>query len=251
MLVVVYFVDPRAHRWFQIKGVGSFQPSEFAKPALILFLAYFVSRAVAGDQRPPDAAAGADRGGDARVHGGGGGSGNGAGAGDHGGDRLLGGRPGAALHAARRADGRRRWWSSRYFRAAIASGRVISYLRSGLFEDRDDRHARLGARLRAAVHQRARCQLSAAAIEDRGRHGRRARRRADAGQAEADVPAGCAHRFHLRHGRRGAGVVGLDGGAGGIHGDPVARARGCSCWLATISENIWRWASPCRLWCRR
>jgi len=43
-LVVVYFADPRAHRWFQIKGLGSFQPSEFAKPALILFLAYFVSR---------------------------------------------------------------------------------------------------------------------------------------------------------------------------------------------------------------
>ncbi|HWZ31526.1 MAG TPA: FtsW/RodA/SpoVE family cell cycle protein [Bryobacteraceae bacterium] len=43
-LVVVYFADPRAHRWFQVKGFGSLQPSEFAKPALILFLAYFVSR---------------------------------------------------------------------------------------------------------------------------------------------------------------------------------------------------------------
>jgi cell division protein FtsW len=43
-LVVVYFADPRAHRWFQLKGFGSLQPSEFAKPALILFLAYFVSR---------------------------------------------------------------------------------------------------------------------------------------------------------------------------------------------------------------
>jgi len=44
MLVLVYFLDGRAHRWFQIKGLGSIQPSEFAKPALILFLAYFVSR---------------------------------------------------------------------------------------------------------------------------------------------------------------------------------------------------------------
>ncbi len=43
-LVVVYFADPRAHRWFQLKGLGSLQPSEFAKPALILFLAYFVSK---------------------------------------------------------------------------------------------------------------------------------------------------------------------------------------------------------------
>ncbi len=44
MLVFVYFADPRTHRWFKIPGVGSLQPSEFAKPALILFLAYFVAR---------------------------------------------------------------------------------------------------------------------------------------------------------------------------------------------------------------
>jgi cell division protein FtsW len=43
-LVLVYFADPRAHRWFAIAGVGSFQPSEFAKPALILFVAYFLAR---------------------------------------------------------------------------------------------------------------------------------------------------------------------------------------------------------------
>jgi cell division protein FtsW len=43
-LVLVYFVDSRSHRWFKIGGLGSFQPSEFAKPALILFLAYFISR---------------------------------------------------------------------------------------------------------------------------------------------------------------------------------------------------------------
>jgi cell division protein FtsW len=44
LLVIVYFADPRAHRWFRLGGVGSFQPSEFAKPALILFLAYFIAR---------------------------------------------------------------------------------------------------------------------------------------------------------------------------------------------------------------
>ena len=44
LLVVVYFADPHTHRWFKLPGVGSFQPSEFAKPALILFLAYFIAR---------------------------------------------------------------------------------------------------------------------------------------------------------------------------------------------------------------
>ncbi len=44
LLVIVWFADPRAHRWFQVKGLGSIQPSEFAKPALILFLAYFIAR---------------------------------------------------------------------------------------------------------------------------------------------------------------------------------------------------------------
>ncbi len=44
LLVFVYFADPHTHRWFRIPGVGSLQPSEFAKPALILFLAHFIAR---------------------------------------------------------------------------------------------------------------------------------------------------------------------------------------------------------------
>jgi cell division protein FtsW len=42
MLVMVYFFGSH-HRWFKFAGV-SFQPSEFAKPALIVFLAYFLDR---------------------------------------------------------------------------------------------------------------------------------------------------------------------------------------------------------------
>jgi cell division protein FtsW len=44
LLLAVYVADPSAHRWFRLPGIGSLQPSEFAKPAMILFLAYFVCR---------------------------------------------------------------------------------------------------------------------------------------------------------------------------------------------------------------
>ncbi len=42
LLIAVYFIDPRSHRWIKILGV-SVQPSELAKPALVLFLAWFVT----------------------------------------------------------------------------------------------------------------------------------------------------------------------------------------------------------------
>ncbi len=43
MLLVVYFADSHAHRFLRLGGAG-IQPSEFAKPALILFMAFFITR---------------------------------------------------------------------------------------------------------------------------------------------------------------------------------------------------------------
>src|SRR5258706_2946028 len=43
LLVAVFFLDRshNTHRWIRM-GIFSFQPSELAKPAIILFLAYFL-----------------------------------------------------------------------------------------------------------------------------------------------------------------------------------------------------------------
>lgn len=42
-LVLVYFLDRSAHRWLRLPAF-QLQPSEFAKPALAIFLAWFVTR---------------------------------------------------------------------------------------------------------------------------------------------------------------------------------------------------------------
>src|ERR1700733_4918697 len=42
LLIVVFFADPKQHRWFRL-GFFGLQPSEFAKPAMMLFLAFFIA----------------------------------------------------------------------------------------------------------------------------------------------------------------------------------------------------------------
>ncbi|MGD0581039.1 MAG: FtsW/RodA/SpoVE family cell cycle protein [Bryobacteraceae bacterium] len=43
LLIGVIFADPKAHRWYRL-GSMQFQPSELAKPVLVVFLAWFVAR---------------------------------------------------------------------------------------------------------------------------------------------------------------------------------------------------------------
>jgi cell division protein FtsW len=43
LLAAVYFADPKQHRWIRFGPFGGLQPSEFTKPALAMFLAYFIA----------------------------------------------------------------------------------------------------------------------------------------------------------------------------------------------------------------
>jgi cell division protein FtsW len=43
LLIAVYFLDPNNHRWLRVGGPVGVQPSELAKPALVVFLAFFVT----------------------------------------------------------------------------------------------------------------------------------------------------------------------------------------------------------------
>jgi len=43
MLFAVFFLDPGSHRWLRLKSMTLVQPSELAKPALVVFLAFFVT----------------------------------------------------------------------------------------------------------------------------------------------------------------------------------------------------------------
>lgn len=43
MLIGAYFMDPAQHRWIRFPVMGGLQPAELAKPAVALFLAYFIA----------------------------------------------------------------------------------------------------------------------------------------------------------------------------------------------------------------
>jgi cell division protein FtsW len=43
LLLAAVLTDARAHRWIRLPGFGQLQPSEFAKPVIVLYLAWFVA----------------------------------------------------------------------------------------------------------------------------------------------------------------------------------------------------------------
>src|ERR1700736_6262719 len=43
LLAAVFFLDPANHRWLRLGGPVGVQPSELAKPVLVIFLAFFVT----------------------------------------------------------------------------------------------------------------------------------------------------------------------------------------------------------------
>jgi cell division protein FtsW len=43
LLIAAYFLDPAQHRWIRFPFFGGIQPAEIAKPAVALFLAYFIA----------------------------------------------------------------------------------------------------------------------------------------------------------------------------------------------------------------
>jgi cell division protein FtsW len=43
LLIAVFFLDAKSHRWLRLTGPFGVQPSELAKPALVIFLAFFVT----------------------------------------------------------------------------------------------------------------------------------------------------------------------------------------------------------------
>ncbi len=42
-MLAVYFLDAHQHRWIRLGPLGGLQPSEIAKPALVVFLAFFIA----------------------------------------------------------------------------------------------------------------------------------------------------------------------------------------------------------------
>ena len=222
MLVAVYFLD-RASIAGSAPGRSRCSPSEFAKPALIIFLAYFVTQRLRGHQHPHDAYAGhADRDGGRAV--------------------VVVADLGTAvvLVTDRRTVFFVAGWIRSTSRSPSAAGMLLAavaviakpYRLAGSSAtsipstscwtrlDSDRRRcknyiASLAGRRAIPSYQ---VRQSKIAVGTGGFTGAGLMHR----QAEAALSAGGAHRFHLRGGRRGAGALGVLRGSDRFYRDSVA-----------------------------
>ena len=174
------------HRWIRFGGLFTFQPSELAKPVLVLFLAYFLQTRMHAmdDWKGTILRAAAVRwlfiGADFE------GAGSGHGAGVRGGD-------GADAVSGGGADEVLRDWRCVSPRRCCTS--CCSMWRSGARACWRSSIRRLDPQGDGLPHH---------AVADRGRHGRDSRAWADGRAAEAVLSAGAAYRLHLREYLRGA-----------------------------------------------
>ncbi len=221
LIAVFLFRDSHnTHRWIKFGGF-SFQPSELAKPALILYLAYFLESrwqqitdwkhvlvpAAAPTillalliVKEPDL-----------------------------GTAIACMAVSAAVLFVAGMNMRYLW----YALAAIALANVLP---------RGSRAVALGARagLSRSLQGPARQGLPHHPVDDRRQHRRLDWPRSDGGQAEALLPAGAAHRLHLRSHRRRTGLVGLAAGGRRCSASSSIAASASPCAPRTCSQNFSR-----------
>ena len=222
LLAAAYFADPRQHRWIRFGAVGGLQPSEFAKPAIVLFLAFFIAqRSRAINSRftllPAILAVGfitsavvvADLG-----------------------TPIVLVSTAAAMFCVAGLE-RRYIFAAAVVAvlaccAAVAAKpyrlvRVVSYVDPQFgWWTRFDTHGWIRAQMKKTITARD-TNYQVGAGENRGGFGRPGGRGTDAGPPEIVLPAGIAHRHDLRGGRRRVRAFRLAGGAGRIHRHFVAR----------------------------
>ena len=226
LLGAVYFVDAAHHRWLRLGGPFGVQPSELAKPALVVFMAFFVTwRARAINNPRHTLHSGGAGGGPGDLCGGGARPRNRRGPGRCRDGGVLRRRPAVAVLLHRRGH-RPAGTDCLHLRRTLSPGPRGEVLRPRVQDRRPLRPAGRRQSPDAAHAADERHQLPVAAIEDRGGRRRSAGPWPDERKTEAALPAGSPYGFHLRRGGRGTRIIGLGGPADRLRHYFLARPAG-------------------------